>query len=55
MASLVTAGRYAIQGRLKDAGLHAKRAVDQLPRGSGPWQRAQDVLHASKQAQRKRR
>lgn len=54
MASLATAERYALQGRLKDAGIHAKRASDQLARGSGPWQRAQDVLHAAKQAQRKR-
>ena len=50
MASVVTAERFALQGRLKDAGIHAKRAVDQLPRGSGPWQRAQDVLLASERA-----
>ncbi|MGH1414636.1 MAG: M48 family metalloprotease [Pelagimonas sp.] len=54
MASLATAERYALQGRFKDAELHAKRAVDRLPRGSSPWQRAQDVLHASKQAKRRR-
>ncbi len=54
MASLATAERYALQGRFKDAEIHAKRAVDRLPRGSSPWQRAQDVLHASKQAKRKR-
>ena len=47
MAALVTAERYAITGRLKDAGIHAKRATDLLPSGSGPWQRAQDVLIAS--------
>ncbi|WP_299844264.1 M48 family metalloprotease [uncultured Roseovarius sp.] len=46
MASLVTAERYAMLGRLKDAGIHAKRASDLLPRGSGGWQRAQDVLSA---------
>ncbi|MDU8911293.1 M48 family metalloprotease [Aestuariicoccus sp. MJ-SS9] len=46
MASVVTAERYALQGRLKDAAIHAKRAVARLPRGSGPWQRAQDVLSA---------
>ena len=50
MASLVTAERYAVQGRLKDAGLHAKRAADLLPQGSGPWKRAQDVLRAAKLA-----
>ncbi|MGY9046623.1 hypothetical protein P775_08640 [Puniceibacterium antarcticum] len=53
MASVVTAERYALQGRLADAGIHAKRAVDQLPRGSAPWQRALDVLDAAKQAQRR--
>ncbi len=54
MASLVTAERYAMQGRLKDAGIHAQRASDLLPRGSGGWQRAQDVLFAA-QAARKRK
>ena len=49
-ASLVTAERYALTGRLKDAALHAERALANLPRGSGPWQRAQDVLSAAKQA-----
>ena len=53
MASLVTAERCALTGRLKDAALHAKRAAGQLPRGSGPWQRAQDVLAAAKQARRR--
>ena len=53
MASVVTAERYALQGRMKDAAIHAKRAVDTLPRGSGPWQRAQDVLSASERAARR--
>ena len=48
MASVVTAERYAVQGRLKDARLHAKRAADMLKEGSGPWRRAQDVLSATK-------
>jgi len=47
MAALVTAERFALAGRLDDAGLHARRAVIQLRRGSPPWQRAQDVLSAS--------
>ena len=55
MASLVTAERYALQGRLGDAAIHAQRASDLLPRGSGGWQRAQDVLSAAKAAHRKRR
>ncbi|WP_406644969.1 M48 family metalloprotease [Aliisedimentitalea scapharcae] len=47
MAAVVTAERYALQGRLNDAGLHAKRASALLPRGSAAWRRAQDVLIAS--------
>ena len=50
MAALTTAERFAIQGRLKDAGIHAKRATGLLATGSGPWQRAQDVLIASQRA-----
>jgi len=55
MAALTTAERYALIGRLKDAGIHAKRAVALLPQGSGPWQRAQDVLIASERAEKKRK
>lgn len=54
MASLVTAERYALRGRMKDAEIHAKRASDQLPEGSGPWQRAQDVLIAAERAAKRR-
>lgn len=50
MAALTTAERFAIQGRLKDAGIHAKRASGLLAEGSGSWQRAQDVLIASQRA-----
>lgn len=46
LASLAAAERYALQGRLDDAIVHATRAADRLPRGSAPWQRAQDVLSA---------
>lgn len=53
MASLATAERYALTGRLKDAELHARRAEAQLPRGSPPYQRAQDVLDAARQAKQK--
>lgn len=54
MAALITAERYALGGRMKDAGIHAKRATGLLNEGSGPWQRAQDVLIASQRvAQRK--
>jgi len=54
MASLATAERYAIQGRLKDAGLHATRAAGLLPRGSVGWNRAQDVIRAAKSASKRR-
>lgn len=47
MAALVTAERYALQGNMPDAGRHAQRASNLLPRGSAPWQRAQDVLIAA--------
>lgn len=46
MAALVTAERHALRGRMKDAGIQAKRATDLLSRGSAGWQRAQDVLSA---------
>ena len=55
MASLVTSERYAMMGRLEDAGIHAKRASDLLPRGSTGWLRAQDMLSAAKAAENKRR
>jgi len=50
MASLVTAERYALLVRFKDAQTHASRAAGLLPRGSGGWLRAQDVLSAAKTA-----
>ena len=46
MASVVTAERYAMAGRLGDARLHAERADGLLPRGSPGWRRAQDILAA---------
>jgi predicted Zn-dependent protease len=55
MASLVTAERYALGGRLEDAGIHAKRASGLLAEGSGPWQRAQDVLIAAERAEKRRK
>ncbi|WP_300029659.1 M48 family metalloprotease [uncultured Roseobacter sp.] len=54
MAALVTAERYALSGRLKDAEIHAKRAVGLLPAGSGPRQRAEDVLNAAERAAKRR-
>lgn len=54
MASLVTAERYALSGRMEDAKIHAKRALGLLPEGSTSWQRAQDVLIASERAEKRR-
>lgn len=54
MAALVTAERYALNGRLEDAEIHAKRASGLLATGSGPWQRAQDVLIAAERAAKRR-
>ncbi|NRB16692.1 MAG: M48 family metalloprotease [Rhodobacteraceae bacterium] len=54
MAALVTAERYALQGRMDDAGRHAKRASALLPRGSATWRRAQDVLIAAEQYQKRK-
>lgn len=56
MAALVTAERYALRGRMPDAGRQAQRASNLLPRGSAPWQRAQDVLIAAERfAKRKKK
>jgi predicted Zn-dependent protease len=44
MAALVTAERFAINGRFADAATHAKRAIGQLPQGSAGARRAQDIL-----------
>ena len=55
MASTVTAERYALEGRLADAGIHARRAVGQLPEGSTGWQRAHDIMLASERAQKRKK
>ncbi len=47
-ASLATAERYALLGRLNDAEIHATRATGLLPRGSPGWRRADDILAAAK-------
>lgn len=54
MAAVVTAERYSLRGRLDDAGFHAKRAMDLLPNGSAPWRRAEDVLLAAEQDQKRK-
>jgi len=54
MASVLTAERYAMAGRLKDARIHAERASGLLSRGSPGWQRAQDILVAADAAEKRR-
>ena len=44
MASLVTAERYALQGKISDSHIHAQRALKSLAHGSPGWQSAQDIL-----------
>jgi predicted Zn-dependent protease len=39
-----------MQGRRKDALIHAKRAMEQAPAGSRAWQRALDVVDSLKQS-----
>ncbi|MCA8882695.1 MAG: M48 family metalloprotease [Rhodobacteraceae bacterium] len=53
LASLATAERYALQGQMNDAALHAQRAAGRLPTGSPAWARAQDVIRATEQNQRR--
>jgi len=53
MAALAAAERYALQGRLKDAGVLAKRASGLLPNGSSGWRRAEDILREADRASKK--
>lgn len=48
MASVVTAERYALAGRLKDAEIHAKRAMGLMPPGSPGYRRAEDIALAAR-------
>lgn len=53
MASLVTAERYALLTRFKDARTNALRAEGLLPRGSAGWLRAQDIIGATRSLAKK--
>ncbi|PTW49795.1 M48 family metalloprotease [Rhodovulum kholense] len=53
MASVATAERYAIMGRMDTAGVHARRAEGLLPRGSPGWLRADDIVAAAERSARK--
>lgn len=54
-ASLTTAERYALIGRIKDAGLHAKRAVGLLTAGTPEWRKAQELVRLAERAPSKKR
>ncbi len=49
-ASLATAERFALSGRIKDAKLHAERAMKVLPEGTPAWRQAQDIVRVAKRA-----
>ena len=49
-ASLATAERFALMGRIKDAKLHAERSLRALPKGSPAWKRAQDIVSVAQKA-----
>ncbi|MFN4158449.1 MAG: M48 family metalloprotease [Gemmobacter sp.] len=55
MAALASAERYAIVGRLPDAGPLATRAAGMLPQGSPAWRRAQDIIRATEVASKRRK
>ncbi len=50
LASLATAERYALSGRIKDAAIHAKRAMGALPEGTPSWRRANDIVVLARRA-----
>lgn len=54
MASVATAERYALTGKLEDANIHAHRASGLLPAGSPGWSRAQDIIRAAESARKRR-
>lgn len=53
MAALSVAEYHALYGRLDDAAIQARRAAGLLQRGSPAWQRAQDVVVAANNADKK--
>ncbi len=55
MANLATAERFYIVGNAGRAAQFAARSLAKLPPGSPEWNRANDILQASKEAARRRR
>ena len=53
-ASLVTAERYALTGRIATAATHARRAAGVLPRGSPGWLTAQDIIAMAERQESRR-
>ena len=51
-AALATAERYALTGRLRDAGINAKRAAGLLPEGTPAWKNAMDILRLAERAEK---
>ncbi|MEM8659199.1 MAG: peptidase M48, partial [Pseudomonadota bacterium] len=51
-ASLLTAERMLLMGRLNDAAIHATRAARALPQGSPGWRQAEDILRTTRRAAR---
>lgn len=49
-ASLATAERFALQGRMKDAKIQAERAMGLLPEGTPGWRKAQDIVSVARRA-----
>lgn len=49
-ASLATAERYALAGRLKDADIHARRAETLLAEGTPAWRNANDIRRLAARA-----
>ena len=54
-ASLATAERMMLAGRLQDAGIHATRAMRALPRGGPGWRQAEEIVEAARRTERERR
>ncbi|MBO9477503.1 M48 family metalloprotease [Shimia sp. R11_0] len=54
LASLATAERYALANRLKDADIHARRALARLPKGSSAARRAEDIVSAAERVQKRK-
>lgn len=55
MAALASAEKFALMGRIEDAGIQARRAIALLPKGSPGARRATDVLSASERFMKRKK